>query len=196
MFLPLTLRTRLRIEALALVMVLSISVIVIGGGIKTLSSGGGYGELKLLVNDNTGLYEGSTLSMVAVAIMPLIYWLARYGTIFKPESWSRSMPLGLGFACLLIPVGTQTRTGLLCVLLLGVLVLRTTKRRFTYLAAAGTGRGGDAIPAQELYRSHEHDREPQSDQSASTRVAVWKWTWNSPSTTPSAAASKPIARTR
>ena len=83
-FLPLTLRTRLRFEGMALTMVLSVSVIVIGGAIKTLASGGGYGELKLLVNDNTGLYEGSTLSMVAVALIPLIIWLARYGTVFPP----------------------------------------------------------------------------------------------------------------
>ena len=43
-FLPLTLRTRLRFEGMALTMVLSVSVIVIGGAIKTLVSGGGYGE--------------------------------------------------------------------------------------------------------------------------------------------------------
>ena len=179
MFLPLTLRTRLRIEALALVMVLSVSVIVIGGGIKTLSSGGGgYGELKLLVNDNTGLYEGSTLSMVAVAVMPLIYWLARYGTIFKPGKLVTLYALGLGFACLLIPIGTQTRTGLLCVLLLGALVLRTTERRFTYLAAAAVL----AMVAVPFLPKSYTDRmstieNHQSDQSASTRVAVWKWTW-------------------
>ena len=35
---------------------------------------GGYGTLKLFVNDNTGIYEGSTLSTVAIAIIPLIWW--------------------------------------------------------------------------------------------------------------------------
>lgn len=61
LFLPLTLRTRLRIEAITLILALSIGVIVIGGGIKTAAGGGGYGELRLLVNDNTGLYEGSII---------------------------------------------------------------------------------------------------------------------------------------
>ena len=69
-FLPLTLRTRLRIEALTLIMVLGVAVIIIDGAIKTLAGGGGYGELRLLVNDNTGLYEGSIISTVAICIIP------------------------------------------------------------------------------------------------------------------------------
>jgi putative inorganic carbon (hco3(-)) transporter len=50
-FLPFVLRTRLRIEALLLFMILSASTLVITGGIKTLASGGGYGELNLGVDD-------------------------------------------------------------------------------------------------------------------------------------------------
>ena len=63
-FLPLTLRTRLRIEALAVFMVLCAATIVIVGGIKTMASGGGYGMLNLMVENNAGLYEGSTISTV------------------------------------------------------------------------------------------------------------------------------------
>ena len=82
-FLPLTLRTRLRIEAAALFMVLSAGAIIISAGVKTvLSGGGGYGSLQSFVSDNTGLYEGSTISMVAIAIIPLVLWLARHGTVF------------------------------------------------------------------------------------------------------------------
>ncbi|MEJ2410553.1 MAG: DUF5935 domain-containing protein, partial [Novosphingobium sp.] len=85
-FFPLTLRTRLRIEAAALVVALSVGAIVISAGMKTAASGGGYGVLQSFVNDNSGLYEGSTLSMVAIAIIPIIIWLARYGTVF-PSDW-------------------------------------------------------------------------------------------------------------
>ena len=60
-FLPLTLRTKLRIEALLLFMILSAASIIIVGGIKTIFSGGGYGELNLIVTSNSGLYEGSTI---------------------------------------------------------------------------------------------------------------------------------------
>ena len=66
-FLPLTLRTKLRIESLLLFMILSAASIIIVGGLKTVLSGGGYGELNLMVANNSGLYEGSTISTVAPA---------------------------------------------------------------------------------------------------------------------------------
>ncbi|MBX9886116.1 MAG: putative O-glycosylation ligase, exosortase A system-associated [Novosphingobium sp.] len=176
-FLPLTLRTRLRIEALTLIMVLSVGVIVIGGGIKTLAGGGGYGELKLLVNDNTGLYEGSIISTVAVCVMPLALWLARYGTIFRPSWLVRLFALGICFACLLMPVGTQARTGLICVAVLGVMMLRSVKRRMLYIGTIAA-LALIAIPLlpQSFTERMSTIRNHQSDQSASTRVAVWQWT--------------------
>ena len=177
-FLPLTLRTRLRIEAAALTIVLTVGAIVISGGIKTLGGGGGYGSLRLFVPDNAGIYEGSTLSTISIAVIPLIWWLARFGTLFKPGKLVTLFALALTFAALLIPIGTQTRTGLLCIALLGVLSLRAVKRRFLYLGLAGVVALA-AIPflpesyTQRMSTIENH----QSDQSASTRVAVWEWTW-------------------
>lgn len=177
-FLPLTLRTRLRIEAAALTIVLTVGAIVISGGIKTLGGGGGYGSLRLFVPDNAGIYEGSTLSTIAIAVVPLIWWLARFGTLFKPGKLVTLFALALTFAALMIPIGTQTRTGLLCIALLGVLSLRAAKRRFLYLGLAGVVAVA-AIPLlPESYTKRMSTIENhQSDQSASTRVAVWEWTW-------------------
>jgi O-antigen ligase len=170
-FLPLTLRTRLRFEAVILVMVLSVGAIIVDGGIKTVVGGGGYGQLPLFVNDNTGIYEGSILSTVAIAIIPLIVWLARHGTVFPPDWRVNLFAAALIFACVLIPVGTQARTGLVCLVFLGLLAMRTVKRRMLYLAAAGAA-GLMALPflPQSFIENH------QSDRSASTRVAVWLWT--------------------
>lgn len=177
-FLPLVLRTRLRLEALALMMVLCASTIILNGGLKTVLSGGGYGVLNLMVDDNSGLYEGSTISTVAIAIVPLIWWLARHGTVFQPDDWRvKLIALGLGGACLLIPIGTETRTGLLCIVLLAGLVILRSPRRFVYgplLLLAGL----IAVPflpasfTQRMQTIETHS----SDQSASTRVAVWMWT--------------------
>lgn len=177
MFLPLTLRTRLRIEAAALVMVLAAGAIVIDGGIKTVLGGGGYGMLRLFVGENAGLYEGSTLSMVAVAIIPLIRWLARHGTLFERGKAVTLFALALTFASLLIPIGTETRTGLLCIALLGILALRTVKRRFVYVSLMALVALA-AIPfLPETFTKRMNTIENhQSDQSASTRVAVWMWT--------------------
>jgi putative inorganic carbon (hco3(-)) transporter len=177
-FLPLLLKTRLRIEALALVMVLSASALIVTGGIKTAAGGGGYGSLVLLIDDNSGLYEGSIISCVAIAIIPLVVWLAQHGTIIKPDWKVRVYAAALIFAALLIPIGTQARTGLVCIAVLAVLFIRQTKRRFLYLTGAALI-GAAAIPFLPSAFSDRMEtiRDYKSDESASTRIAVWKWTW-------------------
>ncbi|WP_267396793.1 MULTISPECIES: putative O-glycosylation ligase, exosortase A system-associated [unclassified Sphingomonas] len=176
-FLPLTLRTRLRIEALLLFMILSAASIIIVGGIKTVAGGGGYGQLDLMITNNSGLYEGSTISAVAIAIIPLIVWFMKYGTVFRPDWKVTGFCLALIFACLLIPVGTSTRTGLLCIGLVALLSLRNAKRKLLYLAMIATV-GIVAVP---FLPSAFTDRMNtvktyQADESASTRLAVWQWT--------------------
>jgi O-antigen ligase len=177
-FLPLTLRTRLRIEAVTTVMVLSMGAIVISGGIKTALGGGGYGSLALLVDSNTGLYEGSTLAMAAIALIPLIFWVARHSTIF-PRHWTVALfALALAFACLLIPIGTEARTGLLCLAVLCALTLRTAKRRFLLgtLAVVGVLVAVPFLPKSFTDRMNTIENH-KADESASTRLAVWSWTW-------------------
>lgn len=176
-FLPLMLRTRLRIETLLLFVVLSAASIIIVGGIKTLASGGGYGELNLMVANNSGLYEGSIISAVAISLIPIILWLARDGTIFAPDWRVRTFAYALIFACLLIPVGTSARTGLLCIGLLGVLLLRVVKRKGVYIGVLALA-GMCAVPFLPSAFSERMGtiKTYKADESASTRLAVWQWT--------------------
>lgn len=176
-FLPLTLRTRLRIEAAVLVMVLSLAAIVINGGIKTVLGGGGYGTLALLVRENSGLYEGSILSTAAIASIPLALWLARHGTIFRPDRRVGLFVAGLVFATLLIPIGTAARTGLVCAAFLAVLMLRSVRHRFLYagLAAVALVAAIPFLPQSFMERMGTISNH-QGDESASTRIEVWMWT--------------------
>jgi len=176
-FLPLTLRTRLRIEAAALIMVLSIGTIIINGGLKTALGGGGYGVLSLLVREDAGLYEGSILSTAAIATIPLVLWLARHGTIFKPDWMVRLFAGALIFACLLIPVGTSARTGLVAAAVLVALMLRTVRHKFLYagLGALALLAAVPFLPQSFLERMGTISNY-EGDESASTRVQVWKWT--------------------
>ncbi|MBA3055358.1 MAG: putative O-glycosylation ligase, exosortase A system-associated, partial [Sphingomonadales bacterium] len=175
-FLPLALRTRLRIEACVLFMVLAAGSIVITGGIKTVFSGGGYGSLAFFVTDNTGLYEGSIISCVAIAIIPLILWLARFGTVFPRGKPVALFAGALVFACLLIPVGTQARTGLLCIALLGVLMLRTVRHRFLFAGAAALAARA-AIPLRPPRYNNPKDpiHNHPTAKSAYTPTAGWQW---------------------
>lgn len=176
-FLPLALATRVRIEAYLLIMVLSASAVIIVGGIKTVLSGGGYGILVMLIDDNSGLFEGSTTSMVAIALIPVILWLTKYGTIF-PSDWRvRSFAFALILACLLIPVGTAARTGVVCIAVLAVLMLRHTKRRLIYIGLVALA-GLAVIPMlPQTFTSRTSTISTyEADESASTRLAVWAWT--------------------
>lgn len=176
-FLPLTLRTRLRIEAAVLVFVLSIGAIVIGGGLKTVTGGGGYGSLRLLVDSNSGIYEGSIISTAAICTVPLILFLGRRGTIFPPDKPVYLFAAGLIFACLLMPVGTSARTGLVCIAVLGVLMMRSVRHRALYAGLAGLAMLAAIpfLPASFTERMGTIAGYEQ-DASASTRVAVWEWT--------------------
>ena len=45
-----------------------------------------------------------------------------------------------------MPIGTEARTGLVCIAVLGLLMLRDVKRRFLYLAGASLARRSPPIP--------------------------------------------------
>jgi probable O-glycosylation ligase (exosortase A-associated) len=178
-FLPLTLRTKLRVEAALLFLTLSAAAIVIVGGIKTVLSGGGYGVLNLMVDNNSGLYESSTISTIAIALIPLILWFTKFGTIFAPDWRVKAFCFALVFACLLMPIGTEARTGLICIGVLGLLALRDAKRRFLYMGGAAL-LGLAAIPflPASFTSRMETIQGFQGDQSANTRLQVWAWTWD------------------
>ena len=196
-FLPFTLRTRLRVETCLLFLTLSAATIILVGGLKTVAGGAGYGVLNLMVDNNSGLYESSTISTVAIALIPLILWLMNYGTIFPGARTlalaGAAAPRGLLcnpllvklfcaaliFACLLIPIGTEARTGLVCIGVLGMLLLRDAKRRLLYIGAA-LALGAAAIPflPSSFTERMETIQGFKADESAGTRLAVWGWTWN------------------
>ncbi|MFU7526929.1 DUF5935 domain-containing protein [Qipengyuania sp. ASV99] len=177
MFLPLTLTTRLRIEAALLTMLLSMAIIIIGGGIKVVFGGGGYENRMLIVNDNFGIYETSVLACLAIAIIPAILWFMRHGSIFPPDWRVKLFGYGFIFACTLIPVGTEARTGLVCFAVLLLLMFRHVKKKalFVGLGAIAMVAAIPFLPAsftERMSTINEFDQ----DQSASTRVAVWSWT--------------------
>jgi len=109
----------------------------------------------------------------------LSFELVRFGTIF-PRDWRvKLFAAGLIFSCLLIPIGTEARTGLVCIAVLGLLLLRDMKRRILYLAGAALLALGSIpfLPASFTQRM-DTIQNIQADQSAGTRLAVWAWTWD------------------
>ncbi|MBC7986405.1 MAG: putative O-glycosylation ligase, exosortase A system-associated [Sphingomonadaceae bacterium] len=178
-FLPLVLRTRLRVETVLLFMILAASAIIIGAGIKTVLGGSGYGSFAMMVDNNSGLYEDSTIATVAIAIIPIILWFTRHGTIFAPDWRVKWFAWALCFACLLMPIGTQARTGLVAAAVLALLMLRDSNRKALYVGAVGVA-GMLALPfiPSAFSERMETITTYQADSSATTRLAVWAWTWD------------------
>lgn len=176
-FLPFTMITRLRIESALLVMVLTVAAIVISAGMKTVLGGGGYERNLFFVNDNSGIYESSTLATVAICSIPVIIWFTKHGTIFKPDWRVKTFAYSLIFACLLMPIGTEARTGLICIAVLIGLAMRDVKRRLVFIVS-GAALALVALPfiPQSYYERMSTITSHEGDQSASTRVAVWTWT--------------------
>lgn len=176
-FLPMTLTSRLRIESAVLFYILALGTIVINGGVKTLFGGGGYDTLRLLIDNNSGLYESSTIACAAITAIPLMWWIATHGTVF-PRDWrTKAFAIGYSFAAALIPIGTSARTGLVCLAVFAMLLLVQMKRRALY----GTIMAVGLVVAIPFLPSSFTDRMStiqnyQSDESASSRVQVWKWT--------------------
>src|SRR3546814_11757807 len=79
---------------------------------------------------------------------------------------------------MLIPVGTQARTGLICLGVFAILSLRAVKHRFLYMAGAALLVAA-AIPflPQSYTTRMARLEDSRVDQSASTRVTVWAWSW-------------------
>lgn len=176
-FLPFVLRTRQRIEATVLFIVLSVGAITITGGIKTLLGGGGYGSMSLLVDSNNGLYEGSTISAVAVALIPLVIYAYQHNQIIPKQRLTLLAAAGLIFSAVLIPVGTEARTGLVCLAVLVLLQFIHAKRKILFgaiiavVAVAAIPLLPDTFTGRmSTIKSYDEDN------SASTRTAVWKWT--------------------
>jgi len=161
-----------------LFMTLSLAAIIIGAGIKTALGGSGYGSFAMMVDNNSGIYEDSTLSTAAVMMIPIILYFTKWGSIFPPDWRVKLFSYALIGACLLTPIGTQARTGLVCAALLFVLMLRDSKRKSLFIGGAALA-GVLALPFVPSAFSERMETIGgyQADSSASTRLAVWRWTF-------------------
>ena len=174
LFLPLTLRTRLRIEAVALVMVLTAG----GDHHHRRDQDAGVGRrlwhAQLFVNDNTGLYEGSIMSCVAIAMIPLIWWLTKHGTFFPPRLAGEAVRAR---ADLRLPADPDRHPGAhrAAVHRPAGGAVAAQRQAPVPLHRRGRAAGRVAIPFLPASYTKRMDtiENHEADQSASTRVAVW-----------------------
>jgi len=176
-FLPFVLRTRERIEGIILTIIFAVGASILVAGIKTANGGGGYGSLRRLIPYDFNIGESSTLSIVAVMMLPLIMYVTANSVLLPP--W-RAVKLGFYGLAAMVPlcvIGTYARAGLVAFAAwAGIAYLGA--RRKVLLAIAAVVVGIIAEPyLPDAWRSRmETIEDYEHESSATTRLAVWKWT--------------------
>ncbi|MBZ6378390.1 hypothetical protein B5C34_13120 [Pacificimonas flava] len=176
-FLPFILTTRVRIEAALAIMLFSTAAITMSAAAKTALGSSGYGTLALLVNNNTGIYEQSTLVTVTTAFVPLVWWFYKYNSFFKPSKLTFLIALGITVSFLIITVGTEARTGLVAMAVMaGIFWWRSSRKLLIAGLVAAVGIGSVPFLPESFVERMSTIQDPTADMSASTRLAMWEWT--------------------
>lgn len=175
-FLQFTIRSRVQIEAFLQVYVLGIAANFIPVGIKTLISGGGYGQTLSLGGDSI-IGESSTLATVSIMTIPILLCLRNH-TLLLPERWIKDpLYLGLVFLAVIAAIGTYARTAVIGFIVVGIAIWIQTQRKIFYGFIAAIA----AISVVFFTSDEWNERistidDYQSEGSALGRILVWRWT--------------------
>ena len=176
LFLPMVLSTRRRIEAAICLTILCIALVTTSGAMKTLSGGGGYSQLKMIVDVNKGLYESSTIGTVGVAIIPLILYIYKHCSLVERTAWTRLAVVGLCASSILIVIGTEARTGLVCIVALALMYFVRAKRKLVFAAGMAVALAVSVpLLPQSFIDRMSTILHPNEEVSAATRTNVWGW---------------------
>lgn len=174
---PLIVRNRTAFEAVIWIIVISGMAHCMPSAAKAIvSGGGGYGQTKGLIIGNSGWGEGSTLSMLAVCLIPLSVFLSRHSTII-PKGWLLQLvTLGFIVSSVLTATSTFARTGLVSLAVLGSILFFSSKRKLLYLILAAALGYGAFLLMGDAWVERMGTINDSSEGSAMGRVAVWYWT--------------------
>jgi probable O-glycosylation ligase (exosortase A-associated) len=179
LLIPYVFRSRVQIEAFLLVMVFSAATIFSSAGVKTLLGSGGYGVLAIMGSGNSGLAEGSTLSVVCVMLIPLIVYLMRNTIVVPRNLFMYCVFAGMIVTALATVVGTSARTGIIAVAVMSAIFFMKSRKKFWWVAGVGiaaavlTNIDLSATPwGSRMSTIETYDQ----DSSALGRIKVWEWT--------------------
>jgi probable O-glycosylation ligase (exosortase A-associated) len=168
-------RTQQRVEAFIWVVCLAIGNFVVIGAVKTILSGGG-GNTVIGAGGNI-LGERVSFAIAVTTIIPLIRYLRDHSTLIQR---TRKVRIGLDFltiACVLSTVGTQARTGVICLGVLGVFYFVKSKRKLPFLIALPILAALVYLVAPEGYFGRMNTISTHTDESALGRFDSWAWGW-------------------
>jgi probable O-glycosylation ligase (exosortase A-associated) len=169
-------RTRQRIEAFIWVVCLSIGNFVVSGMIKTVLSGGGGNTV--IGADGNILGERVSFAIAITTIIPLIRYLRDHQTIFPNGKWVKRGLDFLTVSCVLATVGTQARTGIVALGILGAFYFIKSKRKLMFGLMVPVLIGLMIAVAPAGYFDRMNTIGDAKESSSAGRIDSWMWGWN------------------
>jgi probable O-glycosylation ligase (exosortase A-associated) len=166
----------MHVEAMLWTIVISGIAHCIPFGIKVLLSGGGYGKPLGLIMSNSGMGEGSTLALIAICLIPLCLYLFKHQTLIPYKRLAKLMLAGFIAMALLASIGTYARTGLVALLVLGLLLITRSNSKTLYLTLVIVTVAVISYIASDTWVGRMVTIGDDTEGSAMGRVAVWLWT--------------------
>ncbi len=183
-FMPFFFRSRVQIEAFVLTWMFAAVVHIVPVGLKTMYNGGGYDMNLGVVAGNSLLSEGSTLSTLCAAFVPLLVWGRRHAQLV-PERLRTPGFLGYAAVAGAAAIGTFARTALIAFGVVAIgLMLRSRRKVLTLVLLGFAILGGALITGQRWDARMRTTETYAADTSALTRLEVWKWTLHYAETNP------------
>jgi len=177
-FIPFVVRSRVQIEAFVHVYIFSMSAHILPWAVKTVISGGGYGQSLGLVGSNViWLSESSAVATIGIMLLPLLLTLRQHSLLLPRGRIRDVVYLGTAFGGLFASIGTFARTAIVGLGVLGVAMFLRSKRKAVFLlAAAAVGAGLFAVTSDKWTARISTIEDYATENSAYVRILVWRWT--------------------
>lgn len=178
LFIPFVIQEKKHLEVVIGIFVASLSYYILTAGFRSILGSGGYGvQLVYTRAGDSGAAETSTLSMLSVMIIPLIFYLIKYGESVKPNKiikWILIITVLCGVASM---VGTRARTGLVGFIALLAFFTYHYKHKMRIILALMLVAPLVYVNLPDDYVSRMNTIKSANDESSALgRIVVWRWT--------------------
>ena len=176
-FIPFALIKKDHIEFFIFIIVAAFSYFILTAGLKSLLGGGGYG-INLVGSEGFMYAEGSTLSTIAISIVPLLLYLRKYSSLAKEKPIIKHYCIFLILCALGVLIGTQARTGLLALLVFIIIQFFDSEKKLKYVIGSLVFGILFLFIVNDAWfdRMSTIKEGNSSEVSALGRIVVWRWT--------------------
>ena len=175
---PFVIITKKQIELFVWTAIISLATFAVFAGVKSLLGGGGYGTA--LISGSSMWTEGSILTNQMISLIPVCFYLYKSSEFAQSSVFIKLLALGYALCCVLTLVGTQARSGLVCLAILSIAGWIYSKHKVHFsigiliLPLLILPLAPDAW--FERMSTIQSTDSIQSEKSAMGRVMVWRWT--------------------